>query len=477
MEQHNNAIKYNKLRKRYPTFLYESFSVKQKPDGLLLGFVFKVDDYTFRPQLFFWNCNSELSLLHKPTIHSMAFHIGMIEMISYWKAFCCPEILILPFRLNLDQQEWWEKLFIHGLGEFFYTNGIILNNQKIFTFSFPDKAEVLPSICNEEQINEALTIPVGGGKDSAVTLEILKNTNPGNRTLVINQRAATKRVIEAAGYDTQKTILIDRQIDPQLLKLNDEGFLNGHTPFSALIAFTALLASYMNQMGAIVLSNESSANEPSIPGTTINHQYSKSVEFEEAFRYYSKKYIHSRVDYFSFLRPLSELQIAALFSGMNRYHKIFRSCNSGSKTDSWCGNCPKCLFTYIILSPFVPEHDIINIFGKNLLEDQSLVPLLDQLSGVAENKPLECVGTIEEVNVALMSLLNSYIIKCKPLPVLLQHYNQIPIRNNLETGSDVNKLTHLTEIGFVPKEYLSILQKHLMTLNKLQEVLVSATRL
>jgi hypothetical protein len=107
------------------------------------------------------------------------------------------------------------------------------------------------------------------------------------------------------------------------------------------------------------------------------------------------------VQYFSFLRPLSELQIAKLFSQCKAYHPVFRSCNVGSKTDSWCGHCPKCLFTWIILSPFLSREKLTAIFGKDLMADESLQPILEELNGTAAVKPFECVGTVEEVRACL----------------------------------------------------------------------------
>ena len=180
----------------------------------------------------------------------------------------------------------------------------------------------------------------------------------------------------------------------------------------------------------IALSNESSANEPTVPDSEINHQYSKSVEFENDFRNYVNDYISSDIQYFSFLRPINEVQIASLFAKNKEYYKVFKSCNVGSKTDSWCGKCPKCLFTWIIMSPFIPENELIEIFGKNLLNDNDLIPIVKQLKGEVEVKPFECVGTVEEVNACLRfgqqtsgleNLLNQYD-EANNLP---KHFEQI----------------------------------------------------
>jgi hypothetical protein len=110
---------------------------------------------------------------------------------------------------------------------------------------------------------------------------------------------------------------------------------------------------------------------------------------------------HSTFNYFSFLRPLSELQIAMLFSRFTAYHDVFRSCNAGSKEDVWCGRCAKCLFAYIILSPFIAPERLAEIFGKPMLDDENMRTEFEQLLGEAETKPFECVGTVGEVRQAL----------------------------------------------------------------------------
>jgi hypothetical protein len=263
----------------------------------------------------------------------------------------------------------------------------------------------------------ACLIPVGGGKDSAVTLQLLGN---GSRPFILNPRGATLETIRVAGIPRQELVEASRTIDPTLLDLNTKGLLNGHTPFSAMLAFTTVLAALVSGKSFIALSNESSANESTIEGTAINHQYSKSFGFESDFRWYLGKYVAPGVNYFSFLRPLSELQIGSLFARFGKYHPVFKSCNAGSRTDTWCGACAKCLFTWIILSPFLKTEELVAVFGRNLFEDSSLIPLLDQLTGVAAEKPFDCVGTIGEVNIALRETLQQSM--SKQLPVILEHY-------------------------------------------------------
>jgi hypothetical protein len=231
-----------------------------------------------------------------------------------------------------------------------------------------------------------------------------------------------------AGFPDNKDMLIlQREIDPHLIQLNKEGFLNGHTPFSAMLAFYTTLLSAVTGIRDVALSNESSANEPTIPGTQINHQYSKSLEFEMDFRDYVDHFMNGCNHYYSHLRKLTELQIAERFAQHPQYFPVFKSCNVGSKEDKWCCHCPKCLFAYVILSPFIDDSTMVRIFGEDLLDNAELAPTLDELDGMSKTKPFECVGTIREVNEAMRRLCNT-----RPDKALVKHY----INKSLEQLED-----------------------------------------
>lgn len=252
---------------------------------------------------------------------------------------------------------------------------------------------------NYEKINNSnlsgILIPIGGGKDSCVTAELLSEEKDNNLCLIIGGKEPSVKSAEIAGYG-DKIVYVKRTIDKNLLELNKQGFLNGHTPFSSMLAFLAYLIAYLTGKKYVALSNESSANESNVEGENINHQYSKSFEFEQDFREYADKYLNAGVEYFSMLRPLNELQIAMLFAKNEKYHKIFRSCNVGSKSTpwEWCGICPKCLFVYIILSPFLYKEKLVEIFKDDLYERKSLLNTFIELCGYGETKPFECVRYI-----------------------------------------------------------------------------------
>lgn len=410
MKRTDNQSKFDAFRKAFSTFTFERQSVKRENGALSLAFNFNLDDrYHFRPTLeiparpfFDWD-NLPENLLQR-----LAFQIGMTELVSYWKIACPKKVVVKPFVLTENQIKFWKKLYYNGLGEFLYLNSISVSEADLMQIetmlpidSFStNTAFARNDLDSSINFEEKVLVPIGGGKDSVVTLECLRHEMPVI-PLIVNPRGATLNCVKTAGYKEDEYIVINRTLDPTMLQLNAEGYLNGHTPFSALLAFISVLVAFGSRSKYIALSNENSANESTVPGTNINHQYSKSFEFERDFRNFVAENLNDKVQYFSFLRPLSELQIAKLFAQCEAYHPVFRSCNVGSKTDSWCCHCPKCLFTWIILSPFLSQEKLVSIFGKDLMADESLQPIFEELNGTAPVKPFECVGTVEEVRACM----------------------------------------------------------------------------
>ncbi len=404
--------KFDELRAKYPVFTYEDFKYYVENGALNLQFFFRIgDEIAFSPKmsLHAGKHAPDWSSFDMDSLKSVVFNIGLIELISYWKCACCPTIDIKPFALNDDQQWWWRKLYWYGLGEFFYRNSIETDPMSFLSFRFSGNARPASELkCPSVGESDAVIVPVGGGKDSVVTLEELRRDRQVV-PFIINPRGATIDCARTAGFTSEEEILVlKRQIDPKLLELNAQGYLNGHTPFSAMLAFYTTLLSTVTGIRDVALSNESSANEPTIPGTKINHQYSKSLEFERDFREYVKDFMSDCNHYYSYLRPLTELQIAERFSKYPQYFHVFKSCNAGSKENKWCGKCPKCLFAYIILSPFIDDEVMQSIFGTDMLNDKEMLQTFDELAGFSKIKPFECVGTVSEVNEAMSRIVGTH---------------------------------------------------------------------
>lgn len=446
----SNQTKYDSFRQTYPEFVYERYTYDVQSDGLHIVFTFRIGNHVFTPTALIPLRRFLCFDTSKSILDTLVFNIGMIELISYWKSFCPKRLTVECGMLAPEQTAFWKKIYFHGLGEFFYINGIEATMDDFMQIESTGRPQYIENASASLSETDRYIVPIGGGKDSVVTLELLGQTN--NKTvlpLIMNPRGATENCIRAAGYSMEDVLVIHRTIHPHLLELNKEGCLNGHTPFSAMLAFYTLLAAQLCGIPNIALSNESSANEATVAGTKVNHQYSKSKEFEDDFRNYTSHWVGTGFNYFSFLRPLTELQIAMLFSRQPKYFSVFRSCNAGSKQDIWCCKCAKCLFAFIILSPFLPPRQVEAIFGKNLLDDPDLEPYFIELTGKGDTKPFECVGTIDEVNAALGMALNRWYKDSRPL--LLKHF---------EPSATNPSLISLNSDHNLPPSLINILKKN-----------------
>ena len=443
---------YSSLRVAHPTFLYKNYDYEIKNGSILVTYSFEIENLSEFSPTWVFPFEGEIVEKSDATLDEMIFNLGMAELISYWKITCSPKVEILCHPLTGEQIKWWKKLYYHGLGEFFYLNNI--NADETFmrisapaSFKFPEESH---------RFLKGNLIPVGGGKDSNVTMELLRDFSDINRPYIINPRGATVESVIKGGYEG-KALTAKRTLDSEMLRLNKEGYLNGHTPFSAIVAFSSIITAYVNNLKYVVLSNESSANESTVADSTVNHQYSKSFEFEKDFNDYEKTFIKSGVYYFSMLRPLSEYQIASYFARLKKYHAVFRSCNKGSHTNVWCADCPKCLFVYLILSPFLTNEELCEIFGRDMANDENLIPTLNQLIGhETGEKPFECVGSRDEINFAICEAIK----KWDTLPLLYTYYKETPLYKKYSTLENPYPSYYDRE-NLLPLGYRDIVEKEL----------------
>lgn len=411
------------LREKYKNFIYKNFTITEDEQTIKIQYFFEIPQLAeFKPTIQIMKKNIKYKTVDEEYVKNIVFNLGMVEIISYWKCVCTENVIIECGNLNEEQKQWFKKLYYNGTGEFRYINNIHIEQKEFVNFI---TNENIKSIVPEKKAKDTLEgyiIPVGGGKDSIVTLEKLKESKANNYCLTVGGKTPVIECCKIAGYNENQIIEVNREIDKNLLELNKKGYLNGHTPFSSILAFLSYLIAYLTDKKYVALSNEASANESNVKGENINHQYSKSLEFEIDFKEYAEKYLKANVIYFSILRKYSELQIAEMFSKHKQYHKVFKSCNVGSKQIpwKWCCNCPKCLFVYIILSPFLEIKEIEDIFGENLFKKKELLETFIGLCGYGKIKPFECVGTFEEVNYAVKKAIEKY--ENKELPYLLEYY-------------------------------------------------------
>jgi len=326
--------------------------------------------------------------------------------VSYFKAAIPAHIIAPP--VTTEDARFWDTLYTEGLGEFWFRNDLDQRGR----VHFPTGNEAVSASAGGTPDERSLVL-VGGGKDSAVAREIVRHAGVPADALTVGTSAWQQRSTSAMNL---RHLVVRRVIDPKLFDLNRHGALNGHIPISACIAFVSTLVAYIGGYSSVIAANERSANEGNLVqnGISVNHQWSKSLSFEEGFQNWCARRLHGGPDYFSILRPLSELRIAAEFARHSKYFDYFTSCNSNfrhlspqAEAPRWCGHCPKCVFVQLILAPHLDDKAMLGMLGGDFLSDPRNLPVLEELIGITGLKPFECVGTAEESRAALTRLANT----------------------------------------------------------------------
>ncbi len=452
------------LRRQHPRFTYDRFALERLGEALKLRFQFTLEpDIQFTPETTIEAVDwSRVNRLNPGVLERLVFHLGLIEMLSYWKAACSPEIEVKASSLDAQQLTWWTDLLRHGMREFFYVNQIdftkpnfvrLSASAPLLQHSFLDDSSLPP---------DRNLVLMSGGKDSALSVQLLRESGKEFHCLLLNPTPAAEGITAQAGDRTP--IIVKRTIDPRLLVLNQAGYLNGHTPFSAYLAMLGVTCAALCGYRQVIVANERSADEGNVEflGSEVNHQYSKTFRFESAFRWYAQAYLTKHVQYFSLLRPLYEIQIARLFARYPQYFESFTSCNRKQKEGAWCKQCAKCLSTFTLLYPFLPAEDVTRIFGEDLFERADALPIIGELLGFAAHKPFECVGTKEEMLVALSLSIQQAKTRHSALPVVLRYVEEAIVPRQPDLSQRIERVLHAwSERHYVPPEYAELLRRHL----------------
>ncbi len=448
---------FQELRNQYREFIYESFQVEETSKQYTVTYHFRINELSFFPQVIVEKEQIKNKNIDREFLDYLFFQYGLFDLMNYYKLTCSPKIIIKPMKINEEQCEFFKKILYHGLGEYFYKNGIDLTYQDFVEFEVDSECEYSNHMMDGDFSGNL--IPVGGGKDSVVTLELLKDYHSDNKVFMLERNLYPKNQagydsIQVAGYQEEDIVIFKNNLDLELLELNKKGYLNGHIPFSACLSMASFLMAYLTNKKYIVLSNEASANEGNVKGTKINHQYSKSYEYERDFREYTKKYLTDKIEYFSLLRCLNEYEIVQEFIKHKEYLSVFRSCNRGTKENIWCNHCSKCLYVYIMLYPHLKEEEMKQVFSNEMLDDDSLKEIFQALVLEDVDKPFECVGEKSEINYSLQKALK---LKSENLPYLLKQYKE-KYHPSIVSSKEIEK--YFNNQHFIPSEYLEILRRN-----------------
>jgi len=337
--------------------------------------------------------DSLLSLLH------------WVAGVSYFKTALPPAVDCATGAPPPAAAALLEALYSEGLGELAYSNGLAGLPRPSFP-SGPSRERRGSAGASEGP--RRVLVPVGGGKDSAVALEIVRCSGRELALFSIGDAPPIARTAAVAGLPH---LLARRRLDPGLSALNRAGAINGHVPITAIVSCVALLTAALNGFDAVAMANERSASSGNVvwDGVEVNHQFSKGLRAERLLRAAVAE-ASGEVQLFSVLRPASELAIARAFARMERYHAAFTSCNAifridpALRAESWCCDCPKCRFVFLALAPFSSPEHLRGVFGCDLLDDDGQFEGFALLTATGGHKPFECVGE-EQESLAAIRLL------------------------------------------------------------------------
>lgn len=332
--------------------------------------------------------------------------VHLLAGVSYYKA-AAPPLVVVDEPITDAEAALLHAVYVDGLGEFAFRNGLDLTDVRI---DAPRRDAVAAPTTSA---GERPLIPFGGGVDSIVTVEGVRSAAPDAALFVVSREGDRFAAIEDAAAVTGLPVRrATRRLDDKILRSADFGFRNGHVPVTGIISAVAVAAAVLDGRDAVVMSNEWSASSGNVErdGRVVNHQWSKSLAFERLFRAALAESLAVPVDYFSWLRPFSELWVAQRFAALDAYVPVFRSCNRSFhidpavRMDRWCGRCDKCCFIDLILAPYVDAAALRAVFdGAEPLDDPALLPQFRTLVGTSGDiKPFECVGDVDECRVAVL---------------------------------------------------------------------------
>lgn len=318
--------------------------------------------------------------------------------LSYYKAAAPPRFEVAIPGLTPEAVEYLRVLIREGLGEFAYRAGLpgMLEPEIV--------AATTPGPATTTSPQGSPLVPIGGGKDSVVTVESLAAAGLDLVQFAVNPNGIMRRVAEVSG---RPLVTASRTLDPRLLELNADGALNGHVPATAMVSLIAVVQSALLGLGPVVMSNESSASDPTLTwnGEPVNHQWSKGLDAERALIRMLRAQAGLTDAYFSLLRPFSELRIARGFARLSAYDRAIVSCNRAFRiagaAPTWCGDCAKCRFVFLAFAPFMEPERLTGIVGADLFADPAQTPGFRELIGLDAHKPFECVGEEAESSLAV----------------------------------------------------------------------------
>jgi len=230
--------------KEFKNFYIKDFNFDESSKIATFNFSFD-EEINFVEKIDF-NIWKEIINFEKKILNNLLTNLSIAIWISYYKLYPFAEIN-LPVKLNQEQLNFWNKFYINGLWEFFYTNNI-----DPWVIKFQNwKIEFNKNIWKIENKNKALLL-WGWWKDSIVGYSMIKEKY--NYDLFVVWKI-DKIKQDTANIVWKEPLLVKRFLSENLFELN-KNYYNGHVPITWIISFISLITAYLYWYNYIFTSNE-----------------------------------------------------------------------------------------------------------------------------------------------------------------------------------------------------------------------------
>lgn len=404
----------------------------------MVTYEFLVNGEVYQPSIRFgftasMNCKLSESLLGR---------LGLMEALSYWKAFLSPILRIEAFPFVYGEIEWWQRFLALSMAEFCYRNNVPLLTPEMLDLQGMVTSQTLAQGDENTDPGRVLTM-FSGGKDSLVAALLAAQAGLTQDFFFYNP-APVQYESHLKNLGGQGTVLtLDRKILPALLELNRLGAPNGHTPYSAYLGLSAVILAISHGIGLVCAGNTRSDDDPNLrdQGLDVNHQWTKSLDFElELNRLLSILGI-SEVQYFSILRPFYELQVIKVMLNNSSALSHIQSCNRVRR--GYCLRCAKCAWIGLALSVSVSNDEARLLMNGDVFGHDQAESLFRSMAGLEGTKPFECTGSEVEVRACLKELVMD------GLPKWLETLQRHPII--LTAPSTSHLLSRVGEVSGLPQ--------------------------
>jgi len=402
------ADQVRRLREEYPVFRISDARAVVGPRGVRLEFAFAAGALRFRPVVEFTGLHpDEAGRVVTVTAQRMIRALAIIEAFSYWKALCSPVIEVALPAPDAAELDWWQAFWPGAMGEFFYRNRIDYTAPGFLVIRGPADAGGPGGHAPDGGGTGPPLVLFSGGKDSLALARVVSASSaPAPADFFLYNPGERLRGLAGSLASGGRLVEVRRAILPELLALNAAGHPNGHTPFSAYLAFAAMLAGYLRGNGPVMAGNSRSDDEPNVRsylGRPVNHQWTKSYEFEAAARSYRDRWLPGAPGYSSPLRPLYEVQIIASLAGDVDAYLRTVSCNR-ARGGGWCRSCAKCAWVFLATAALFGHDLAIRKTGADMFADPALSGVYQEMAGLTGVKPFECTGSEDEVRAAIQAV-------------------------------------------------------------------------